>query len=332
VYPRLAAVLAKPFVFHLPQASWDLQVEDWTRFHLAFYGLSRLPRVIEMSLGGVEYLASELMWRARLGVFRRMDRRALDEVRRATDEALRVPPAQVVSPAIHWVSTGLGPLEFERFGDRLKTHSRTPITFFGPVCPPIKTEIAGPLAEWLASASSQPVLFISFGTMLAPRQSHVDRLADGLRRVNAKALWVLASRVSRHLSFPESIRVEHYVPQREVLESPAIRCCITHAGAGVVQEAILAGKPNVCMPFEWDQFYNASIVESLGVGRKIAVSDLTAKAVADALDSILREPRYAKTTLDVRRALLEQNGTLEIISFFERIAPIKPPPAAPPTR
>jgi UDP:flavonoid glycosyltransferase YjiC (YdhE family) len=82
-----------------------------------------------------------------------------------------------------------------------------------------------------------------------------------------------------------NIEVVRYVPHDRLL--PHASLVITHAGLGTVMTTLAHGVPMLCVPLGRDQFFNASRVAALGVGRVLdanADEDAIAAAVRAVLD------------------------------------------------
>ena len=91
-----------------------------------------------------------------------------------------------------------------------------------------------------------------------------------------------------------NFRVEEFVAQRSLLSSDKVGCFVTHGGAGSTQEAATFGKPSLCIPFMWDQPYNCSVLQRLGVARKLSKRHLARRRVAAEVRELIVNPRYAE--------------------------------------
>ena len=87
---------------------------------------------------------------------------------------------------------------------------------------------------------------------------------------------------------PAGIRVEHFIPQDEVL--PRCRAVISHAGSGSLVGALAHGLPMVLLPLGADQLVNAPLAEQLGFARVLDVMMATPADIRAALDDVLRDP------------------------------------------
>jgi UDP:flavonoid glycosyltransferase YjiC (YdhE family) len=166
---------------------------------------------------------------------------------------------------------------------------------------PPRIEAGGPLPdllnEWLA-AQQRPVVYVSFGSMVSPRERVLRRLARGLARAQVAVLWAQPAqqRASlRDAGLPtERFRFEEFVPQAALLASGRVACFVTHAGAASVQEALSAGVPMLTVPFVWDQPYMASVVERLGCGKRLRHRRLAPRTVEAAVRAILVDRSYSE--------------------------------------
>jgi vancomycin aglycone glucosyltransferase len=90
---------------------------------------------------------------------------------------------------------------------------------------------------------------------------------------------------------------------------PRVAAIVHHGGAGTTTAAALAGRPQVVVPHNYDQFYWAERVRSLGIGvRGPGARRLTARRLAGALEAALKpgvaeKARSFAPRMDTRGAL-----------------------------
>jgi len=89
---------------------------------------------------------------------------------------------------------------------------------------------------------------------------------------------------------------------------PHMAAIVHHGGAGTTMSAVKAGKPQVILPYGYDQFYIADRIQTLGVGaagernQKMTVNGLT-QSLHDCLtDKIAQQARYMSTKLELNGA------------------------------
>jgi sterol 3beta-glucosyltransferase len=94
---------------------------------------------------------------------------------------------------------------------------------------------------------------------------------------------------------------------------------VHHGGAGTTHTAVRAGRPNVVVPFFTDQpFWGRRIAEA-GVGPPpIRRRDLSADALARALESALNDDAMATRAEIVASRLRSENGVEKAVAAFQR--------------
>ena len=66
---------------------------------------------------------------------------------------------------------------------------------------------------------------------------------------------------------PDNVHIERFVAQSAVL--PMVDLIVQHGGTGTVLGALEAGLPQLVLPQEADQFFNAEILTAAGVAREL---------------------------------------------------------------
>ncbi|SEP50476.1 glycosyltransferase, MGT family [Amycolatopsis saalfeldensis] len=163
------------------------------------------------------------------------------------------------------------------------------VRFVGPCLDPLR------LADrsWTPPADGKPVLLVSFGTAFTDQldvyRACVTAFAD--------SGWHVVLSVGKHVSaedlgpLPDSFEAHESVPQLAVLETAS--AFITHAGMGSCTESLWFGVPTVAIPQAVDQFGNAALLDSLGVGRHLPAAEVTASSLREAVDAVSSAPEVA---------------------------------------
>ena len=86
---------------------------------------------------------------------------------------------------------------------------------------------------------------------------------------------------------PSNVLVLPYLAQAVLL--PHCDAVISHAGAGTMLGALCFGLPQLCLPQGTDQPFNTAALIRTGAGLTLSPQEITADAVADAVDRILDE-------------------------------------------
>lgn len=231
------------------------------------------------------------------------------------------PENQPVTTRPEWLVVGMAPIERKRLGNvlRLKGANRREfpaLKFRSSV--PVQTE----LRDWIGFDGERPVVYVSFGSAVELDARFAKALYDGLRAVSARVLWSLpASQMSLLSNMPmaDNIRFESFVPQPEILQIANVRCFVTQGGPHSIQEALFGATPMLCIPFFVDQPYNSSIVERLGVGKRLWRRDVSARSVSDAINEILENIDYQKQATEISEDLIRNEGGVAIAQYIADI-------------
>ncbi|MDT7616680.1 MAG: hypothetical protein QOF00_4127 [Pseudonocardiales bacterium] len=97
---------------------------------------------------------------------------------------------------------------------------------------------------------------------------------------------------------PPAVRVTPFLPQASVL--PHCQAVISHAGAGTMLGALCYGLPQLCLPQGTDQPSNTAALLSTGAGLALQPDEITADAVADAVDRLIDEPSFRQAAQRLR--------------------------------
>jgi UDP:flavonoid glycosyltransferase YjiC (YdhE family) len=100
---------------------------------------------------------------------------------------------------------------------------------------------------------------------------------------------------------PANTRVERYVPQADLL--PRCAAVIHHGGAGTMYGSLAHGLPQVALPQGADNFINGGLLAACGAGLSIKPEQLTPVTVREAVRSVLTDPSYRDTALQLREEM-----------------------------
>ena len=140
--------------------------------------------------------------------------------------------------------------------------------------PPVRARVADQApssanAEWAAGADPRPLVYITFGTLVGsnPHTLSIYRTSlDAVADLPVRVLLTTGGKMGPDVlgTLPANVRVETWVPQREVLPHAAVLVC--HGGSGTLLGGLAAGLPLVIVPFGADQPHNAQLVATAGAG------------------------------------------------------------------
>jgi MGT family glycosyltransferase len=184
--------------------------------------------------------------------------------------------------------------------------STLPSTFHyvGPLRRAKRVEIPFPWER----LDGRPVLYASLGTLQNSREPVFRCFAEACRGYPVQLVIThgggLTATEVRNL--PGDPLVVEYAPQVEVLARASLT--VTHAGLNTVLDSLAAGVPLVTVPITYEQPAIARRVEWAGVGRSIPFKALNPVRLRMAIESVLRDPRFASNARRVSLGIQAAGG------------------------
>jgi MGT family glycosyltransferase len=148
------------------------------------------------------------------------------------------------------------------------------------------------LPEWVAKLPDLPTVYVTLGTEANDTPGVLQTIIDGLRDEPIN-LIATVGRNQNPADFgeqPPNVHIERYIPQSLLL--PYCNLTVMHGGSNSLLQAVSAGLPLVIVPLIADQFFNADIVESLGLGQIVKLAQLNPDNVRTAVREGLNNPVY----------------------------------------
>ena len=170
-------------------------------------------------------------------------------------------------PPVRNIASGLGITEAKYLGDRISLLGKE-TQLFGVLEPRSSWEGSSDVLDWIESSPDKPVVYMAFGTMVTPPYELIERIVRAVFSQKARVLIAARNQpeLPQDLLDSGSFCWRTWVPQTAVLSHEAVVGFISHAGATSVQETLWYGKPILCIPGLWDQFYCSWVAEQLGFG------------------------------------------------------------------
>jgi UDP:flavonoid glycosyltransferase YjiC (YdhE family) len=116
---------------------------------------------------------------------------------------------------------------------------------------------------------------------------------------------------------PGRIRIESYIPQAPLMERAAL--VISHAGAGTMLAAGVAGVPQIAMPVGADQFENTDAFVGAGVAVAIEDDEIDPTTIADRLKLLLEDGAYKERSGVLSRAFAEMPSPESIANLLAEL-------------
>jgi UDP:flavonoid glycosyltransferase YjiC (YdhE family) len=175
------------------------------------------------------------------------------------------------------------------------------------------------------AAAQCPVILVTQGTVAtAPSQLVVPTLS-GLagEDVLVIAVGVRDPDELGLASLAPNVRVERFIPFTPLL--PFVDVYVTNGGFGGVQYALSHGVPIVVAGASEDKLEIGNRVAYSGAGINLRTSTPTPQQVADAVRTILHDPRYRAGAKAIQVELNNHNAGEEAATLLEQLAHTKAP-------
>ncbi|XP_039451155.1 UDP-glycosyltransferase UGT5-like [Culex pipiens pallens] len=116
---------------------------------------------------------------------------------------------------------------------------------------------------------------------------------------------------------PDNVVIQNWWPQDDVLAHPNVRLFITHGGLLSSTESLYHGVPIIGIPVFGDQHLNMAKAERGGYGLAVAYQDITYERLTNAIQSILKDPKYSESAKAISQRYRDQPQTpLELAVFW----------------
>lgn len=186
----------------------------------------------------------------------------------------------------------------------------------------------------LVNSSSPKLIYVSLGTLFCVNTFIFELIIEAIRKIDPSRFRVVFSVGEKSLKslmkkiedgeliVPETIMLRTFVPQLEVLERADL--FVTHSGMNSTSEAIRYGVPVISIPIEGDQPYNARrVCDELELGIRLDPRKLTADLIADTIEKVLGDEKYARNAKELSDVSARYNGPRDgakfIVDFLNQI-------------
>lgn len=159
------------------------------------------------------------------------------------------------------------------------------------------------LPAWLGQLGDRPTVYASMGTVFNRIPQVFEATLRALEEEPLNLILVVGGSQDPASFVPRSehVHVERFVPQLAVLRNCDVVIC--HAGYNTVAEALSQGLPLLTIPIRADQPINAERCRRLGVGLSLHPGEASPKAIREAVNELLENPRYRVGARRVRREI-----------------------------
>jgi UDP:flavonoid glycosyltransferase YjiC (YdhE family) len=170
------------------------------------------------------------------------------------------------------------------------------------------------LADFLA-AGEPPIVFTQGSTAVHNPGNFFAVSAEAAGMLKRRAVLVGAGPASG-LASPQILAVP-YAPYSQIFPQAAIN--VHQGGSGTTGQALRAGRPQLIVPYGWDQPDNAARVERLGVGLHVPRAAWSPNAAAAALERLLRDTQFSMHAIEVGAQVQAENGLATACDAIESL-------------
>lgn len=167
-----------------------------------------------------------------------------------------------------------------------------------------------PALQRFIDAGSPPVV-VTPGSAMAHGGAFIARALDAAAALGLRVVVVTPYRAQLPATLPASVHHAAYAPFD--LLAPQAAAFVHHGGIGTSATVLAAGKPQLVVPFAFDQPDNAARLRRLGVAATV-LPDAPLRAWTDALAGLLAEPAVAVACARVAAAMAAETPAAEQIA------------------
>ncbi len=169
-----------------------------------------------------------------------------------------------------------------------------------------------------AARDRTPTVYFTLGTVFNVESGDLfTRVLGGLAELGVNVVATVGWDIdpAELGPFPESVRLERYVPQSLIL--PECDAVVSHGGSGSVLGALAHGLPSVLLPMGADQPLNAARCEALGAGLVLDAVDATSEDLREAVSAVLGDASYRTAAELVREEIASMPGPEDALEWLE---------------
>jgi rhamnosyltransferase subunit B len=167
-------------------------------------------------------------------------------------------------------------------------------------------------------AGEPPVLFtLGSSAFWAAENFYRDSVAAA-RALGRRALLLIGDERNRPADMPAGVAAFEYAPFGEIL--PRCAAVVHHGGVGTTGQALRAGRPQLVVPFNFDQFDNAMRAARAGAARTLPHAKYEARAAERELRELLGNPSYASRAEAAAEVVRAEDGPRTAADLIEEVS------------
>jgi len=190
----------------------------------------------------------------------------------------------------------------------------------------VDATVSAGLRAWLLDTTcKEPIVYISFGTLVPLSAKMVERLVAGLEDGPWRVLWAMTAEQQQLL--PTRLRgsaakwrteTDESIQSSDVLRFAGVRAMVSDCGQLSTQEALSWGVPLVCMPMYCEQFLWAeSVCEVCSAGVHLHKLVSSPSDVKEAVAKVLDDESYRENARACADRMLEEQWRASRLATYE---------------
>jgi len=171
-----------------------------------------------------------------------------------------------------------------------------------------KQQYAGetdPKLQTFLETGEAPIVFTLGSAAVVDAGNFYEESVKVARLLGRRAILLTGKNTVREV-LPDTIAAFGYAPYSEVL--PRAACVVHSGGVGTTAQVLRAGRPQLVMPYAFDQPDNAARVERLGVARVIGRGEYSAARAAAELEPLLHGADYRTRAAEAAGVIQAEDG------------------------
>jgi UDP:flavonoid glycosyltransferase YjiC (YdhE family) len=165
------------------------------------------------------------------------------------------------------------------------------------------------------AAGDAPIVFTLGSTAVHNPGIFFEASIAAARRLGRRALLVGLKYTPDDLG--DDLMVLPYAPYSLIF--PAAKVVVHQGGSGTVAQSLRAGRPQLIVPYGWDQPDNGERVRRLGAGLCLERRLYSAATATVALDRLLREPGFAAKARAAGESILAEEAIVSACDAIESV-------------
>jgi MGT family glycosyltransferase len=169
----------------------------------------------------------------------------------------------------------------------------------------------------LSQQDERPLVFCSLGSLQGARAAIFHKVAAACRDLGLRLVIAHGGKLGADAiaALPGTPMVYDFVPQRAVLKQAAL--AVSHAGFNTVLDALSFGVPLVTIPIAFEQPATAARLHHAGVAEVLKPGKLGGQGLHQAIEAVLREPRYRERAQAVAADIASAGGVRRAADLAE---------------